>query len=130
MIDGPTDSEPEISGQLCTQNCEILVQIDCPDRPKLEDCVRDCLGMANICSSTSKAYYECVVANGPAGLACDDVVEQTVLLPQVCPKVQADFIACELGIPQGPPTSVPSRSTKAWPRLIRPLPAEAFSALH
>jgi hypothetical protein len=85
--------------------------------------------MANICTSTSKAYYECIVANGPAGLACDDVVQRTVLLPQVCPQVQADFIACELGTPQTAPTSGPSGATTSWLRLVCPLPSAMLPAL-
>jgi hypothetical protein len=124
--DAPADSGAEITGQLCTQKCQVLVQIDCPDRPTLDDCVRDCLAMASICPATSKAYYECIVANGPAGLACDDVVERTVLLPQVCPQVQGDFIACELG--QAQPTSGLSGAATAWLRMVRPLPSAMLPA--
>jgi len=129
MTDVPAESESGVGAQLCTEKCGVLVQIDCPDRPTLDDCVRDCVAMASVCPSTSTAYDECIVANGSAGLACDDVVERTVLLPQVCPQVQEDFIACELGIPQGPPTSGPSRSIGAWLRLLRPLPAKMLPAL-
>jgi hypothetical protein len=130
--DGSADAGAEITEELCTQKCEVVAQIDCPDRPRLDDCVRDCLAMANICASTSRAYYECIVANGSAGLACDDVVERTVSLPEVCPQVQANFLACELGTPQvPPPASGPSMftSAKAWLRLVRPLPAGIRSAL-
>jgi hypothetical protein len=64
------DSGVEITENLCAQMCEATLQIACPDQPKMTTCVTGCLGMADICTSDGKAYYECIVRNGPASLEC------------------------------------------------------------
>jgi hypothetical protein len=88
--DSSSDESPvEITPEFCAQTCAVVTQVACAYGPTMEDCVARCLEMAAICTQETKAYYGCVVANGPASLFCDEA-QQSLVTRQGGPCTEED----------------------------------------
>ena len=84
---------PVIDLQLCTEVCEVGLQVACPNQATMDECVALCLEDATTCTAAGSAYYRCIVAGGPSTLICNQV-QELVVKEGFCTKENADLFTC------------------------------------
>lgn len=93
--DAGTDGGAVITPQLCSDTCQVQLQIVCPDQPTMADCVSTCLSEASVCTAQGMALDECLVTNGPQALECDQLVQSVVVKDDgPCGQESADVVTC------------------------------------
>jgi hypothetical protein len=83
-----------IDRQLCTEVCQVFVQVTCPNQPTMEPCVDLCLEDAAICTAQGSAFYRCIVAGGPSALICNQVQELVIVRDGFCTQENSDLFDC------------------------------------
>jgi hypothetical protein len=92
--DASTDSGAIITAALCSGMCQVTLQIVCPNQPTMADCVSACLASASLCTAQGMALDQCLVANGPQALECDQVQQAVVLKDGFCVQESMDLVTC------------------------------------
>jgi hypothetical protein len=83
-----------ITPALCSGMCQVTLQIVCPNQPTMTDCVSACLASASLCTAQGMALDQCLVANGPQALECDQVQQAVVLKDGFCVQESMDLVTC------------------------------------
>jgi len=100
-VDSASDAEPEVASDapvevtpdLCHEKCEIMAQVLCPNPPSVDDCVTLCLEGTMMCTALAVAYFDCLIAGGAAGLACD-ASKHVVAKSGDCVQQSTDLFNC------------------------------------
>jgi hypothetical protein len=92
---GDIEAQPDamIPENLCADMRALGLQIDCPNEPTMAACVADCVGLMSACIPETEAYFNCFVASGTQGLACNPDVG-IVLREGLCVTESDAYINC------------------------------------